>query len=80
MKPLDYNPPGSFFHGVFQARILEWVVIVFFRGSSWPRVEIHVTCVSCIAGGFFTHWTIGEAQGYYTASNIKKKKILNNIF
>jgi len=24
-------------HGIFQARILEWVVIPFSRGSFWPR-------------------------------------------
>ena len=24
---MDYNPPGSFVHGIFQARILEWVAI-----------------------------------------------------
>ena len=38
-------------HGIFQARILEWVVIFFSRGSSWPR---DWTCVSCITGRFFT--------------------------
>ena len=32
--PMDYNLPGSSVHGVFQARILEWVVILFSRGSS----------------------------------------------
>ena len=32
-------------------RILEWVVYLFSRGSSWPR---NWTRVSCIAGGFFT--------------------------
>ena len=25
--PMDYNPPGSSVHGIFQARILEWVAI-----------------------------------------------------
>ena len=33
-------------HGILQARILEWVAISFYRGSSWPRDWI---CVSCIA-------------------------------
>ena len=33
--PLDCSPPGSSVHGVLQARILEWVAIVFSRGSSW---------------------------------------------
>ena len=36
---------------IFQARILEWVAISSSRGSSWPRDG---TCVSCMAGGFFT--------------------------
>ena len=30
--PMDCNPPGSSVHGILQARILEWVVIPFFRG------------------------------------------------
>ena len=32
-----YSLPGSSVHGIFQARILEWVNISFSRGSSWPR-------------------------------------------
>ena len=42
---LDCSPPGSSVHGILQARILEWVVSSFSRGSSWPRDR---TCVSCI--------------------------------
>ena len=56
--PLDYSLSGSSVHGIFQARILEWVTISFYRGSSWPRDWIHVFYVSCIAGGFFTCWAI----------------------
>ena len=40
-------------HGIFQARILEWVGISSSRGSSQPRER---TQVSRIAGGFFTNW------------------------
>ena len=29
---MDYSPPGSSVHGIFQARILEWVAISFFKG------------------------------------------------
>ena len=32
--PMDCSPPGSSVHGIFQARILEWVAISYFRGSS----------------------------------------------
>ena len=31
---MDCRPPGSSLHGIFQARILEWVAISFSRGSS----------------------------------------------
>ena len=34
---VDCSPPGSFFHGILQARIQEWVVISFSRESSWTN-------------------------------------------
>ena len=37
--PMDGSPPGSSVHGILQARILEWVAIHFFRGSSDPGIE-----------------------------------------
>ena len=33
-NPVEYSPPGSSIHGIFQARILKWVVISSSRGSS----------------------------------------------
>ena len=27
--PLDCSPPGSSIHGIFKARVLEWVAITF---------------------------------------------------
>ena len=36
---MDCSPPGSFDHGILQARILEWVAIPFSRGSSQPGIE-----------------------------------------
>ena len=29
--PRDYSLPGSFVHGILQARILEWVAVAFSR-------------------------------------------------
>ena len=43
--PLDCSPPSSSVHGIFPAKILEWVANPSSRGSSWPRDR---TCVSCI--------------------------------
>ena len=44
--PMDCSPPGSSVHGVLQARILEWVAISLFRGSSQPRnrTRVSFTC------------------------------------
>ena len=30
--PMDCSPPGSSVHGIFQARVLEWVAIAFSTG------------------------------------------------
>ena len=59
--PLDCSPPGSSVHGILQARILEWIAMPSSRGFSQPR---DLTCVSCIAGGFFTSWPTREAHLY----------------
>ena len=53
LRPMDCSLLGSSVHGILQARILEWVANPFSRGSSWPRDQ---TPVSCITGGFFTIW------------------------
>ena len=46
--------------GIHQARILEWVALPSFRGSSQPRDWTFVFCGSCIAGGFFTTEPLGK--------------------
>ena len=48
--PMDCSPPCSPWNS--PAAILEWFVISFSRKASQPRGQ---TCVSCIAGSFFTH-------------------------
>ena len=50
--PVDCNPPGSSAHGIFQARVLEWVAISPSRASSRPRDRTCVSCISCIADRF----------------------------
>ena len=50
---VDCSPPGSSVHGILQARILEWVIILFSKGSSWLR---DWTQVSCFVGSYFTVW------------------------
>ena len=64
--PMDCSLPGSSVHGIFQAKVLEWVAISFSRGSSWPRA-------ASIANRRFTTWATREAQ-----INIKKNKNKKN--
>ena len=57
-NPMDCSPPGSSFHGILQARILEWVAIPFSRGSSRRK---DWTLVSCIGRQICYHQATREA-------------------
>ena len=45
-------------HGILQARILAWLAIPSCRGSSQPRDQTHV---SCISRKILYHWVTWEA-------------------
>ena len=47
-NPMDCSPPGSSVHGILEARILEWVAMLSYWGSSPPRDQTHISYVSCI--------------------------------
>ena len=55
--PMDCSLPGCSVHGIFQARVLEWVAISFSRRSSQPRDR---TRVSHIVGRRFIVWATRE--------------------
>ena len=57
-SPVDCSSPGSSAHGIFQARILEWVAISSSRGSSWPRDR---TLVSWIGRQILYHLATWKA-------------------
>ena len=44
-NPMDFSLPGSSVHGIFQTRILEWVVMPSSRVSSLPRDRARVSYV-----------------------------------
>ena len=52
---MDHSPPGSSVHGILQARRLEWVAMPSSRGSSQPRDQSRVSCVSCIGRQVLYH-------------------------
>ena len=70
--PMDYSLPRSSIHGIFQARVLEWVAISFSRGSSRPRDQIRVS--HSVGRCFFTFWVTREAP-----LNIKGKIVMYSI-
>ena len=60
---MDCSLPGSSVHGIFQARILEQVVIASFQRSSWPRDDwTFVFCVSCIGRQILYYCATREAH------------------
>ena len=46
---MDCSLPGFSIHGIFQARVLEWVAISFFKGSSQPRDQTWVSHIQADA-------------------------------
>ena len=60
--PMDCSLPGSSIHGIFQARVLEWIAISFSRRSSRSR---DWTWVSRIVGRCFTDWATREVHNIW---------------
>ena len=48
--PMDCSPPGSSIHGIFQARVLEWVATAFSE-VTFGRVKN----LSCVDSSFREH-------------------------
>ena len=71
-NPTDCSLPGSSVHGIFQARMLEWVVIYFSRESSQPRDWTHLLCYRLI----LYHWAVIEAHHRFKGSLLN----LENFF
>ena len=65
LTPMDCNPPGLCVHGLFQARILEWVAISSIRESSNPGMEPMSPVSSALQADslLLSHWgSPGEAD------------------
>ena len=54
-NPMDCSPPGSSVYGILQTKILEWVAMPSFKGSSSSRDRTHVSCVSFIGRQVLYH-------------------------
>ena len=58
--PVDCSLPGSSVHGIFQARILEWVAFSSSRGSSWSRDWTHISWSPALQGNSLPTETSGK--------------------
>ena len=64
--PHGQKPARLLCPGIFEGRILEWVAIPFFRGSSWLKVQNHV---SCTTGRFYIAEFISVQFSHSVMSN-----------
>ena len=74
-NPVDYNPPDSSVPGISQARILEWVASSSSRGSSWPKDQTRISCISCIGRWILYHWATWLSKNIWAIiANYSKKQ------
>ena len=66
--PMDCSLPGSFIHGIFQARVLEWGAIAFSMGTIKGRNGMDLTEAEDIKRG-----------GKYTQKNYTQKILITQI-
>ena len=60
-NPMDCSPQGSSAHEILQARILEWVALLFSRDLPDPGIKPVSLTSPRLAGRFFTTSTTREA-------------------
>ena len=61
-------------HEIFQARILEWIVIFYSKGSSWPRNQTQVSYIFHIGRQILHHCATQEAYMDYQGTPKQPKQ------
>ena len=70
-NPMDYSPPGSSVHGIFQARVLEWGAIAFSPSPTGPHNLPHLSG-KVMSQSLWREWDYIRNQ-----LNLVKKSVLN---
>ena len=70
---MDYSPPGSSVHEIFQGRILEWVAISSSGDFPDPGIE---PVSPVLAGGTFTTEPLGKPPHVISSVYINGKRNL----
>ena len=71
--PMDCSPSGSSDHGIFQARLLEWVAISFSSGSSQPRDRTRVSRIEVY------HFILGLSACLYIFFSVLKMHLADAV-
>ena len=72
-NPMDCSPPGSSVHGIFQSRILAWIAISSSRGSSQPRDQTRLSCISSIGRQIL--YQLGYQSRWKTRMSLRKVEV-----
>ena len=75
LSPHGLQPPDSSVHGIFQARIVEWVVISTPRNLPKPGIKPRSLASPALGGQFFTSSTTWEAPCNSTGPSKKDTRM-----
>ena len=70
---MDCSLPHSSIHGIFQARVLEWVAISFSRGSSRPGIEPGLLHCRQMFYHLSHHWSLSN---HFLSTHLKNHLLL----
>ena len=81
-RPNGLQPPGSSIHGIFQARVLEWVAIAFSRDGLflWVCKQSDTTEQLSLSNKL---WTLNDYDISVVLFLVKKKKdtiLVNDVY
>ena len=71
--PLDCSPPGSSVHGIPPDKNIGVGCHALLQGSSQPKDQTHVSCISCVGKQIFYHCATREAHKYQYIMVLKIK-------
>ena len=76
---LDKGLPWSSVRGISQARILEWIAISYFKRSSQPRDQTHVSCIGRWILYHRATWDTHIRSKYLLYSNSRRSKTTSYV-
>ena len=73
---MDCSPPGSFVHGILQARTLEWAAMPSSRGSSQPRDRTHISYLLHWHQALYCQRCLGSPHCWWCVKQVTNENLL----